>query len=111
MQTFYDGRGVHQVPGAQRTREVRVQLCHFNPARLHFLHRDRSAEETERVLLLRAGTGPKGPGPSPSAEAQTIMSLQLQRVLGAGNRHKGAVVASPGPGAGTGATRVPNIML
>lgn len=52
MQTLHDGRGVHQVSRAQRTREVRVQICDFDPVRLHFIHLDRSAEEKEEKVKL-----------------------------------------------------------
>lgn len=45
VQALYDGRGINQVPGAQWTCEVRIQICDFNPVGLHFIHLDRSAEE------------------------------------------------------------------
>lgn len=54
MQALYDGGGIDQVTGAQWTREVGIQICDFNPVGLHFIHVDRSAEETQQQQGVRA---------------------------------------------------------
>lgn len=46
VQALYDGRGINKVASAQWTCEVLIQICDFNPVGLHFIHLDRSAEET-----------------------------------------------------------------
>lgn len=38
VQALYDGRSINQVAGAQRACEVWVQICDFDPVRLHFIH-------------------------------------------------------------------------
>lgn len=38
VQALYDGCSINQVAGAQRAGEVRVQICDFDPVRLHFIH-------------------------------------------------------------------------
>jgi len=48
VQALYDGRGIDQVAGAQRAREVRVHIRDLNPVGLHVIHEDRSAGGTQR---------------------------------------------------------------
>lgn len=69
VQALYDGGGIDQVTGAQWTCEVGIQICDFNPVGLHFIHVDRSAEETQqqqqqgvRAWSPRAGAQRRGGG-------------------------------------------------
>ncbi len=48
VQALYDGCGINEVSSAQGTCEVWIQICDFNPVRLHFIHLDSSAEETRK---------------------------------------------------------------
>lgn len=60
MQALYNGGGIDQVTGAQWTCEVGIQICDFNPVGLHFIHVDRSAEETQQQQGVRAWSSRAG---------------------------------------------------